>query len=114
MVSTATLPPTVRDVPDNRIVVVGDADCASDNGLRNPANAAFVMNVLDWLSQEEGLISIRSREVTVRPLDEVSEGNRALVKYANVFGPPLLVIFFGLWRWQSRRRRKAGVSSDRK
>ncbi len=107
-VSTATLPPTVREAADNRIVIVGDADCASDNGLRNPANAAFIMNVLDWLSQDEGLISIRSREVTVRPLEEVSEGNRTLVKYANVFGPPLLVVFFGLWRWQARRRRKAG------
>lgn len=108
LVNTAVLPPATKDVAENRIVVVGDADCVSDNGLRNPANAAFIMNVVDWLSQEEGLISIRSRNVTVRPLEEVSEGNRSLVKYANVFGPPLLVVLFGIWRWQSRRRRKMG------
>lgn len=108
-VNAAVLPPALREVVDNRIVAVGDAECASDNAMRNPANAAFVLNVLDWLSQEEGLISIRSREVTVRPLEEVSDGNRILVKYANVFGPPLLVVIYGVWHWQSRRRRKAGA-----
>jgi len=109
MINSAVLPPTLREVTDNRIVAVGDADCASDNALRNPANVAFIMNVIDWLTQEEGLIAIRSRNVTMRPLEEVSEGNRTLVKYANVFGPPLLVVLFGVWRWQSRRRRKAGA-----
>lgn len=108
MINSAVLPPTLREVADNRIIVVGDADCASDNGMRNPANAAFVLNIVDWLSQEEGLIAIRSRNVAARPLDEVSDGNRTLIKYANVFGPPLLVIMFGLWHWQSRRRHKSG------
>jgi ABC-type uncharacterized transport system involved in gliding motility auxiliary subunit len=108
MINSAVLPPTLREVTDNRIIVVGDADCASDNGMRNPANAAFVLNIVDWLSQEEGLIAIRSRNVAARPLDEVSEGNRTLIKYANVFGPPLLVVMFGLWHWQSRRRHKSG------
>ncbi len=108
MINSAVLPPSLREVPDNRIIAVGDADCVSDNGLRNPANVAFIMNVIDWLTQEEGLIAIRSRNVTVRPLDEVSDGNRTLIKYANVFGPPMLVVLFGLWRWQSRRRAKAG------
>jgi gliding-associated putative ABC transporter substrate-binding component GldG len=107
-ISTAVLPPTLQEAADGRIIVVGDADCVSDNGLQNPANIAFAMNIVDWLTQDEGLISIRSRNVTSRPLDEVSEGNRTLIKYANVFGPPLLVVFYGLWRWQSRRRSKAG------
>jgi gliding-associated putative ABC transporter substrate-binding component GldG len=107
-VSTATLPPTIKEVADNRIVVVGDADCATDQATRNPANAAFVLNIVDWLSQEEGLITIRSRDVSSRPLEEVSDGTRQATKYANVFGPPILVVIFGLWRWQSRRRHKQG------
>lgn len=107
-ISSAVLPPTLREVADNRIVVVGDADFATDNGQNNPANVAFVLNIVDWLTQDEGLIGIRSRNVAVRPLDEVSEGNRTLIKYSNVFGPPLLVVVFGLWHWQSRRRRKSG------
>lgn len=107
-INSAVLPPSVKDVTDNRVIVVGDAECVTDNGMRSPANVAFIMNIVDWLTQEEGLISIRSRNVTVRPLDEVSEGNRTLIKYANVFGPPLLVVVFGLWRWQARRRSKSG------
>jgi hypothetical protein len=41
-------------------------------------------------------------------LEEVSDGTRQATKYANVFGPPILVVIFGLWRWQSRRRHKQG------
>jgi ABC-type uncharacterized transport system involved in gliding motility auxiliary subunit len=66
------------------------------------------MNIVDWLTQDERLITIRSRNVTTRKLDEVSDAKRRTVKYANIFGPPLFVICVGLWRWQSRRRMKRG------
>ena len=59
------------------------------------------------LAREEDLIQIRTREVTSRPLAEVSEGVKATVKYANIFAPPALVILIGLFRWQIRRRRKS-------
>ncbi|MBI3661783.1 MAG: GldG family protein [Acidobacteria bacterium] len=107
-VNTATLPPTLSKIEDSRIVVIGDADFCSDQGVRSGSNLEFFMNIVDWLSQEEGLITIRSRDVTTRPLVEVSDGTKQLIKYANVFGPPFLVIVFGVWRWQSRRRRKLG------
>lgn len=109
MINEAVLPPHQREVIDNRLVVVGDAEFVNDNAIRNPSNLAFALNIVDWLTQEEGLIGIRSRNVAARQLDEVSEGNRTLIKYANVFGPPLLVVLFGLWRWQSRRRKKSGL-----
>lgn len=93
--------------PPSRLVVIGDAEFCSDQQLqRNQSNSAMFLNIADWLTQEEGLISIRSREVVSRPLDEISDGKRQGVKYANVFGPPLLIILFGVFRWQSRRRAK--------
>ena len=95
--------------PPNRLVYTGDAEFCSEQQLsRNPSNASLFLNIVDWLTQEEGLISIRSREVVSRPLDEISDGKRQAVKYANIFGPPLLVIAFGVVRWQSRRRKKRG------
>ena len=62
--------------------------------------------MVDWLSQDEALISIRSKQVSPRPLEEISAGTKKLVKYGNTFGLPFLVILFGVVRWQIRRRGK--------
>lgn len=109
-VDLSAVPVPLKSSPDNRLVVVGDADfCTDQQTSRNASNSAMFMNIVDWLTQEEGLITIRSREVVSRPLDEVSDGKRQAIKYANVFGPPLLVILFGVFRWQSRRRSKRSL-----
>jgi gliding-associated putative ABC transporter substrate-binding component GldG len=106
-VDVTMLEPPVAQSSPNRLVVVGDAEFGGDQQIsRDPSNAAMFLNTVDWLTQEAGLITIRSREVVSRPLDEVSDGKRKAVKYANVFGPPILVIVFGLMRWQARRRAK--------
>ncbi|MBI5867359.1 MAG: GldG family protein [candidate division Zixibacteria bacterium] len=103
-VNSAVVPPTLQESPLTRLVVVGDGDFCSDQSIRNPSNGTLFLNIADWLTQEEGLITIRSREVTTRPLEELSDGARRTVKYANIFGPPILVILFGVMRWQTRRR----------
>ena len=61
------------------------------------------MNMVDWMTQDKGLISIRSKQVTGRTLDVVSDSTRTFVKYSNMLGMPLLVIIFGLVRWQFKR-----------
>lgn len=105
----ASLPQHIPQGIYTRLVAVGDAEFCLDQQIsRNPANAAFFQNIVDWLAQEEGLITIRSREVVTRPLDEVSDGRKQAIKYANIFGPPIVVIAFGVFRWQSRRRAKRG------
>jgi gliding-associated putative ABC transporter substrate-binding component GldG len=108
-VDLTTLDPPLTESPDSRMVVAGDAEFGGDQQIsRNPSNAAMFLNIVDWLTQEEGLITIRSREVVSRPLEEVSDGARRGVKYANIFGPPLLIILFGVYRWQRRRSAKRG------
>ncbi len=102
--------PLLTQSPPNRLVVVGDAEFSGDQQIsRNQSNAAMFLNIADWLTQEEGLITIRSREVVSRPLDELSDGKRQGIKYANVFGPPLLIILFGVFRWQARQRAKKAL-----
>jgi hypothetical protein len=57
---------------------------------------------------DAGLITIRSKEVAQPPLDQVSDGTKKAVKYANMILPPLLVVAYGLFRWRMRSaRRKA-------
>jgi gliding-associated putative ABC transporter substrate-binding component GldG len=98
--------PAVAKSPDTRMVVVGDGDFVDDRNLGSEASLVFFMNAIDWLSQDEGLISIRSKRINVRPLAEVSDGTKAVTKYLNILGMPLLVIVFGVANWQIRRSAK--------
>lgn len=97
---------TLTRSPDNRMVVVGDADFIKDRSIRSQSNLIFFMNVVDWLSQDENLIAIRSKEVTSRPLKQLSSGQKKLARYANVLGLPVVVILFGLLRWRIRKQVK--------
>ncbi|MBL7074706.1 Gldg family protein [candidate division KSB1 bacterium] len=98
----------VLEGTENRIVAVGDAEFFLDKMrfLAGASNQNFFLNIVDWLAQDEGLIAIRSREVTTRPLKEISQGAKRAVKYSNILVPPFLIIGFGLIYWRMRRRRK--------
>jgi len=100
-VSTA---PILNSSPDTRIVVIGDANMINDQFIvPGLDNLTAILNIIDWLAQDEALIGIRSRAVVSRPLGEVSDGARQVVKYANMLIPPLIVIGFGLIRWRIRK-----------
>ncbi len=103
-----TRPPKDESDP-TKIVVVGDGDFVVDKYLRNQANLILFLNIIDWLTAEEGkgLISIRSREVQTRPLKEIeSHGIKTFIKVLNIFLAPILVVVYGIIRWQFRRRRR--------
>jgi gliding-associated putative ABC transporter substrate-binding component GldG len=89
-----------------RIVVWGDADFISDQVLRDQSNLIMFQNMTDWLSEDEGLISIRSKDVSARPLKVVEDSTRSLVKFLNILLMPLLVVLFGVARWQIRKQNR--------
>jgi len=70
-------------------------------------NVNFTSNIIDWLSDDTGLINLRTKGVTARPLAQLEDGERNLYKYGNVLAPILLVLGIGLMRRrQTIRRRK--------
>ena len=91
--------------PENRLAVCADGYFVLNDflGQRQVANLELAQNIVDWLVQDEGLINIRSKTVTDRPLKEISAGARKLVKWLNILGAPLLLVLFGLVRWQMKR-----------
>ncbi len=91
---------------DTRIAVFSDGIFIQDRYIPGLNNLTMVLNLIDWMIQDERLISIRSREVLSRPIEEVKDATRRTVKYANLIIPPLLVIIFGLVRWQIRKGRR--------
>jgi ABC-type uncharacterized transport system involved in gliding motility auxiliary subunit len=96
----------MTETNDARIVVIGEGNFPQDAFLAGSPNLSFFMNTVDWLAQDEDLIQIRTRNVTARPLKEVSTGTKQFVKYANILGPPILVILLGIVIWVMRRGRK--------
>ncbi|MFH1438622.1 MAG: Gldg family protein, partial [Pseudomonadota bacterium] len=77
------------------------------------ANQAFLLNTVDWLTQDEDLIAIRAKGVENPRLDDVEDGTRNWVKYGNIIAWPLLFVVFGLVRWVVRSRRGRGAPSSR-
>ncbi len=92
--------------PTGRVVVVGDTDVLQDRFLQgNPANLAFGLNVVDWLTQDESLIGIRAKTRAPPSLAFSSEAKQDFVKHANVIGVPVLLILLGVLRMLKRRRK---------
>jgi ABC-type uncharacterized transport system involved in gliding motility auxiliary subunit len=96
------LAPTATQSPDTRMVVVGDGDFMQDQFLGNKGNLLLFENIVDYLADDAGLITIRSKDVAEPPLEVVSDGTKNMLKYGDLFVPPLLVIGYGLFRWRRR------------
>jgi ABC-type uncharacterized transport system involved in gliding motility auxiliary subunit len=62
------------------------------------------MNCIDWLAQDEALISIRSKGISDRPIKELSKGGKTALRYLNMLFPSIVLIGIGMVRWRKRRR----------
>lgn len=73
---------------------------------RTYGNKDFIINAMNYLSQENGLINIRSREITLRMLDKNKvEENLIFIQILNVFLPLILVLLLGLLLGYIRKAR---------
>ena len=90
----------------SKIIVVTDGDFpvgGSGNQQINPDNANLMINSIDFLSDDTGLIGLRTRGITSRPIKEMEDGTKTLLKYLNFLLPLILVILYGLLRYQRSR-----------
>lgn len=90
----------------SRIVVAGDGDFPIYQQGQQfiPDNANFLVNSIDWLTDDTGLIQLRTKGVVARPLEKQLEaGERNLVKIFNFLLPILILLGFGLYRRQKRK-----------
>ena len=93
---------------DSKIVLIADGDFAV-NGEGQSAqqqqadNISLMVNSIDWLSDDTGLIELRTKGVTSRPLDEIEDGTKSLLKWFNFLLPLILIILYGVIRMQRKR-----------
>lgn len=69
-------------------------------------NANFFVNAVDWLSDQMGLMELRTQGVDARPLEDVSDQNQNLLKYGNAFAPIILILVIGLIRYQIQQAKR--------
>ena len=89
----------------SEMVVVGDGDfpVTQRNQQGNRDNISFMVNAIDWLSDETGLMDLRTKGITSRPLEQIKDSKKAFLKYFNFLLPMILIIGFGIFRFQHKR-----------
>lgn len=69
-------------------------------------NKEFILNSINYLCDDEGLMTIRSRELQMRLLDRESiQNKRFVIQFMNVLLPVILLSIFGLLILFIRRKR---------
>ncbi|MBL0070515.1 MAG: gliding motility-associated ABC transporter substrate-binding protein GldG [Bacteroidetes bacterium] len=107
-----------------RMIVIGDGDVIK-NGVRKSTNGIiplgmdrytgqvfgnknFLLNCIDYLSDDSGLMAIRSKELKLRLLDKSRIDNDLLFwQLVNTAGPVLIIALFGLFKFYRRRLKYA-------
>ncbi|NJN28332.1 MAG: hypothetical protein HC819_21360 [Cyclobacteriaceae bacterium] len=72
----------------------------------NPDNINLASNAIDWLSDDTGLIDLRTKGITSRPLKKLEDTERNLYKYGNFALPILLMIGIAIYRRQRFARKR--------
>jgi ABC-2 type transport system permease protein len=113
-----------NESPPNKMIVMGDGDVIRNQIQRTAGkvmslplgydkytgqqfgNKDLLLNMMNYLTDDSGLISIRSRELKIRLLDQAKiENERLYWQVLNIGLPILLVLIFGLIQAWLRRRR---------
>jgi ABC-2 type transport system permease protein len=107
---------------ETKMIVVADGDVCKNQVQKNTQNVYplgydrfsgqtfgnknFLLNCMNYLLDNSGLISVRSRELKLRLLDKKEIENRKTnIQVANVSLPIILVIILGLIQFMVRKKR---------
>ena len=107
----------VSGTPGYKMVIFSDGDFAVNGEGQNAQklsddNVSLMSNAIDWLSDDTGLIELRTKGVSSRPLDtSLEDGTKTLLKYLNFLLPIILIIVYGVVRFQIRRKRRNELMS---
>lgn len=112
----------IEDGQKNKLVVIADGDMVRNElsledgkplalgvdpySQMTYANESLVINLIDYLLDEDGLVQTRSKEVKIRPLDKVKvRGERTKWQVINLVLPIVVLIVFGVGKWVWRKKR---------
>ena len=85
-----------------RLVVIGDSDFASNRAVNDYRNGDLFYNTINWLAQDENLISIRPKSPANRRVN-MTTGQEAALHWLDLVFFPGAVILSGVYIWWKRR-----------
>jgi gliding motility-associatede transport system auxiliary component len=88
--------------PETRIAVFGDSDFVSNGYLGIPGNRDLFLNTVNWLAQQENLISIRPREAGSSTLNLTAAAAQRIF-WLSILIIPGLILAAGVQTWWRRR-----------
>ncbi|NOZ46065.1 MAG: hypothetical protein GXO79_04700 [Chlorobi bacterium] len=96
---------------ESKIVLVSDGNFPVNGEGRQgnqiqEDNVNLMVNSIDWLSDDTGLIELRTKGISSRPLDQIEDGKKTFLKYLNFLLPILLIIIYGFIRMQLNRSKR--------
>jgi ABC-type uncharacterized transport system involved in gliding motility auxiliary subunit len=97
--------PSDAAVPSSaaRLVVFGDSDFATNSFFRLYGDGDILLNIINWLAEDEAVISIRPKEARGSPLILNSE-QAGMLFWVSIVILPGTALLLGLGAWQWRRR----------
>jgi ABC-type uncharacterized transport system involved in gliding motility auxiliary subunit len=88
----------------SRLVVIGDVHFAIDDNFTYLGNGDLFVNSVDWVTEQEDLMSLSAREQTTRLIVTPSRLNALLLILASLCAVPLLIIIAAVSMFIYRRR----------
>jgi hypothetical protein len=88
--------------PETRLVVVGDSDFAANSVGAMGGNRDMFLNMVNWLAQQENLISVRARSPEDRRIT-LTAGQDKMIFWFTMAILPGLVFLAGIQTWWRRR-----------
>src|SRR5207237_10112600 len=85
-----------------RFVVAGSSGWLANGYLGFNGNRDLGLNMIDWLSSDEDLISIRPKEQDDRRIT-ISTSQMRWIRFVSQFGLPLVIVIAGVSMWWKRR-----------
>lgn len=103
---------TLSGAATSKMIVYGTGEFAVNGEGQQaqpmqPDNINFFVNGIDWLADDTGLNELRTKVVTSRPIKaELTDANKQFIKFGNFFAPLGLIVLYGLFRYQARKRKR--------
>ncbi|MEO9476156.1 MAG: gliding motility-associated ABC transporter substrate-binding protein GldG [Cyclobacteriaceae bacterium] len=112
----------IEDGVDSKVVVIADGDLIRNElsledgkplalGMEpysqaQYANEDLILNLIDYLMDDEGIIQSRTKEIKIRPLDKVKvKEERLKWQVVNLGAPVLLLLLFGVAKAIVRKKK---------
>lgn len=94
-----------------KMVIIADGDFpvngpSEERQRLQPDNLSLLVNSVDWLSDDTGLIALRTKGASSRPIKQLEDSTKTILKYVNFLLPVLLAVAYGLFRYQRNKMQR--------